>query len=445
MLLEQEQLKLVADPSSKDLPSFTSHPKTVRSHIGGQYFLVLSYRAEVVSHLYLRFRYLPPVGRDLFGGQLELYKLESTPSEWVTAYANSMLAYCAAAYWSFTGTQEHHLNTLKYTTSCITGLRNYLDSTNKYPEFKVEEVIFRLLRAEKMVNNLPAARTHLRFIRQLLKRQAEIETLDLESLTMIMNVDANIAQIVRSRPILESSWLQKVLTQSWNQADTLFPNNLSYELDYHAPTIELQELLVATNKLFWQSSILQIRGSLINQINWHWFASQRLWLYNRIQHLNIDMVDEDRYDPTKDVMASSVDTLFEQCLLFGTSIALSYRVKEVTIAGTTAQREVLSREHRMASAFAALEQNTDKDWFRAHIQPIIWILFVTALIEYKIHYYLPASRTKTPWLMRLRYCIKEAGLKSWPELVAVLAKFPYTEQELPLPHEGWLDDAFAGV
>ena len=57
MMLEQEQLKLVVDPSSKDLPSFTSHPKTIRSHIGGQYFLALSYRAEVVFHLYLRFHY----------------------------------------------------------------------------------------------------------------------------------------------------------------------------------------------------------------------------------------------------------------------------------------------------------------------------------------------------------------------------------------------------
>ena len=57
MVFEQEQLKLVVDPSSKDLPSFTSHPKPVRSYIGGQYFLALSYRAEVASHLYLRFRY----------------------------------------------------------------------------------------------------------------------------------------------------------------------------------------------------------------------------------------------------------------------------------------------------------------------------------------------------------------------------------------------------
>ena len=229
-----------------------------------------------------------------------------------------MLAYCAAHYWSFTGTQEHHVNALKYSTSCITGLRNYLDSANKYSEFKVEEVIFRLLRAERTMNNLPAARTHLRYIRQLLKRKAEIETLDPESLTFIMHMDDRIAGIMGSRPILESSWLQRVLAQSWNQADTLFPNNLSYELDYHAPSIELQELLVATNKLFWQSSILQIRGSLINQTNWHWFASQREWLYNRILHLNIDMVDKDRCDPTKNVMAS-VDALFERCLLFGTN------------------------------------------------------------------------------------------------------------------------------
>ena len=358
-----------------------------------------------------------------------------------------MLAYCAAARWQSTGSEEHHVDALKYTTSCITGLRKYLDSADKYPEVKVEEVIFRLLRAEKMVNNLPAARTHLRYIRQVLKRKAEIETLDLESLTFITHVDGRIAQIMRSRPILESSWLQKVLAQSWNQADTLFPTNLSYELDYLAPSIELQELLVATNKLFWQSSIFQIRGSLMNHTNWHWFASQREWIHNRILHLNIDMVDEDRDNPTKDVMASSTDIPFKQCLLFGANMALSYREKEVTIAGTSAVRELLSMERRMASAFAALEQVTDKEWFRAHIQPIIWILFVTALTEYKIHYYSgsPVLERKTPWLMRLHYCTKQAGLKSWPELVAVLARFPYTAQELPLPYESWLDDAFTGV
>ena len=310
----------------------------------------------------------------------------------------------------------------------------YLDSANKHLEFKVEEVIFRLLRAEKMVDNLPAARTHLRYIRQLLMEKSE--TLDRESLTMIIHLDSRIAQIMGARPILESSWLQTVLTQSWNQADILFPHNLSYKIDYHAPSLELQELLVATNKLFWQSSILQIRGSLINQTNWHWFASQREWIHNRILHLNKDIVDENRYDP---------DTLFKQCLVFGTDVALLYRAKEVTIAGTTAQTEILSTERRMASAFATLEQITDKDWFRAHIQPIIWILFVTALTEYKIHYHLPALERKTPWFMRLHYCIRKAGLKSWPELVAVLAKFPYTEQELPLPREDWLDDAFAGV
>ena len=385
MWSEQDQLELVVDSSSKDLPSFISRLKTVGSHIEGQYFLVSAVELRSFFTSIYASTTNAPLGRPLFGGQLELYKLESTPLEWATAYANATLAYCAATYWSTTGNQEYHVNALKHTTSCITELRNYLDSADKHPEVKVEEVIFWLLRAEKLMNNLPAARTHLRYIRQLLKRKAEIETLDPESLIFIMHVDDNIAQVIRSRPVLESSWLQKVLAQSWNQADTLFPNNLSYEIDYHAPSIELQELLVATNKFFWQSSILQIRGSLINQTNWHCFASQREWLHNRILHLNIDMVDEDRDNPTKDVMVSSVDTAFKQCLLFGTTLALSYRGKEITI-GTTAQMENLSIERRMASTFATLEQITDKDWFRAHIQPIIWILFVTALMEYKIHY-----------------------------------------------------------
>ena len=99
----------------------------------------------------------------------------------------------------------------------------------------------------------------------------------------------------------------------------------------------------------------------------------------------------------------------------------------------------------MASAFASLEQVADGDWFRAHIQPVLWIIFVAALTEYKIHSYSPTFGKPTPWFMRLRYCIKEAGLKSWPELAVVLAKFPYNEQELPLPREDWLDDAFIRV
>ena len=49
--------ELVVNSSKKDLPSFISHPKTVGSHVGGQYFLALSYKAEVVSYLYLRFYY----------------------------------------------------------------------------------------------------------------------------------------------------------------------------------------------------------------------------------------------------------------------------------------------------------------------------------------------------------------------------------------------------
>ena len=48
------------------------------------------------------------------------------------------------------------------------------------------------------------------------------------------------------------------------------------------------------------------------------------------------MVDEDRYDPSKDIMAFSIDTLLEQYLLFEILIALLYCIKEMTVAGTAA-------------------------------------------------------------------------------------------------------------
>ena len=356
-----------------------------------------------------------------------------------------MLAYCAAAYWSATGIPEHYTNVLKYSTSCITVLRKCLDSAQKQPDFKVEELVHRLLRAEMYVKNLSGARIHMKYIRQLLKSKAEAGTLDPEALTMVMHTDNNLAHRMMSQPILESSWLQRVFAQSWNQADTLFPNHLPYNVDYRAPSVELQEILNARNKLFQQSSILRVHGSLINLTNWYWFASQREWLHNRLLHHYVNVVDEDRCDSTGDAVASSVDALLERCLVLGIGISLRYQQKEVTIDGKALLVESITLERRVAPAFAALEQIADKDWFRGHAQPIIWILFMVALIEYKIHSYSPAIENETPWLIRLRYHIKEAGLKSWPELVTVLARFPYAEQELPLPYEDWLNEAFTGA
>ena len=57
MLSEQEQLELVVNPLSKDSPSFTLQLKSVKSHIGGRYFLTLSYGAEVLSYLHLHCYY----------------------------------------------------------------------------------------------------------------------------------------------------------------------------------------------------------------------------------------------------------------------------------------------------------------------------------------------------------------------------------------------------
>ena len=384
-------------------------------------------------------------GKDLFGGQLELHKFDSTPPEWIAAHANSVLAYCANALWTFTGTQEHKTEAIKYSTSCMTGLRKCLDLAKEHPEFKVEELVYRLLRAEMVGKNFSSASIHAKYLQQLLKSKAEAGALDPESLTMVIHSDNNLALGRMSRPIFESSWLHGAFAQSWDQADMLFPNYASYDIDYRAPSIELQELLVAENKLFWQSSILRVSGNLANQTNWHWFISQREWIQNRMLHHYADMVEEDRCVPKTGAMASSVDALFERCLLLAAFIALRYQKKIAAIRGIPLHNSSIALERLVDSAFAALEQAADEDWLQAHAQPVIWIIFAVALTEHKLNRCWPALRNKRPWLMRLRHYIKKARLRSWPQLLAVLGKFPFTEQELPLPHEDWLDEAFAGA
>ena len=141
-----------------------------------------------------------------------------------------MLAYCTAAYWSFTGAQEDHINALRYSTSSITGMRKCLASAKKHPKFDVEELVYRLLRAEILVNNPSAARIHIGYLQQLLKSKAEAGALNPEQLTLLMNKDNNLALNMTLKPILESSWVLRVFAQSWNQANLLFPNPPSFML-----------------------------------------------------------------------------------------------------------------------------------------------------------------------------------------------------------------------
>ena len=113
----------------------------------------------------------------------------------------------------------------------------------------------------------------------------------------------------------------------------LFPNHLPYDINYRAPSIDLQELLVAENKLLWKSSISRVRDSLVNRTSWHWITSQRGWLHNHLLHHYVNMVDENRRDFTSGAMASSVDALSDRCFLLGAGIALRHQQQEVLIVG----------------------------------------------------------------------------------------------------------------
>ena len=445
----QAQLQVVSDSSdhlNKDMPLFTSNRNTSSNQIASQYtadtqLCCWGHSLPLFDLPLLIFQ----VGRDLFGGQLELGKFDSTPTKWNAAHANAVLAYCANALSSVAGTREHLQEALKYSTSCIAGLRECLNLALEQPQLQVEELVYRLLRADVAGKNLSSASLHAKYLKKLLEKRAEVEALDPELLTMVMHSDNQLAIRRKCRPTFDSFWLQGVFAQSWIQADMLFSHYITYDIDYDAPSIELQDILVAENKLFWQSNILRARGSLANQTNWHWFVSQREWAMNCILHRYADTVEANRPVPTTGAMASSVDTLFEECLLLAAFCALRFQKKIAVVSGVPLFGASTALGHEMDWAFGALEQTADEEWSRAHAQPLLWITFVVALTEHKHHPVPSASGIEPPWLVRLHSFIQKARLQSWPELQAILRKFPYTEQELPLPQENWLDEAFARV
>ena len=334
---------------------------------------------------------------------------------------------------------------MEYSTRCIAELRKCLHLALEQPELKVEELVYRLLRADVAGKSFSNSSLHEKYLQKLLKKRAEVEDLDPELLTMVMHSDNQLALCRRSKPIFESFWLHGIFEQSWTQADMLFPLYITYDIDYHAPSIELQELLVAVNKLFWQSSILRARGNIANQTNWHWFVSQREPVTQCRLHRYAHMVEANTSASATATLTSSVDSLFEECLLLAAFIALRFQKKIALISGISLFGASIGLGHEMDCAFAALEQATDEEWSRAHAQPLLWITFVAALTEHKYNSVSATLRPETPWLVRLRNSVRKARLRSWSELLAILRKFPYTEQELPPPREDWLDETFARV
>ena len=324
----------------------------------------------------------------------------------------------------------------------MTAMQKCLPLASTHPEYKVEELVYRLLRAEMVSKNYSGATIHTKYLQQILEKKAEVETLDHDSLIMVMHSDNNLALSKTSQPLFVSTWLRGIFSQSWDQADILFPHDIPCDIDYRAPNIELQEILGDSNKFFWQCSISRARGSLTDETSWRAVVSRREWLLNRVLHHYMGMIEENECATVTGPPASSVDALFEQCLVLAVFNALRFQKEVTVVSGSVLYSTSAALLYRTLSTFTALEQAASEDWFRVHAQPVIWIVFVAALIEAKLQTFSPGLRHERPWFERLRHCIKQARLGSWPRLSAVLGRFPYTARELPLPYDGWLDEVF---
>ena len=339
----------------------------------------------------------------------------------------------------------HLTASLRYAATSMMGMRKCLDLASKHPGFKAEELVYRLLRAEVVGKNYSSAAIHVVYLQQMLKRKAEVGTLDQDSLVMVMHTDNNLALSRMSHPVLESAWLSGIFSKFWAQADMLCPDDFSYHIDYRAPSVKLHEFLADLNKFFWECSLSRVRGSLANETNWRAVVSRREWLTNRVLHHYLSMIEENGCGAIEDSSVSSVDVPFEQCLVLAAFMALRFQKTVVAVGGNILHSTSGALLHRVSSTFTSLEQLADEDWFRVHAQPVIWIVFVVALLEHKLQAFSTISQHGSPWRERLRQYSKPARLRSWPELSAILRRFPYTPQELPLPYDGWIDDVLTGV
>lgn len=356
------------------------------------------------------------------------------PPGWAATHTNAILAYCANALYAITGSVEHQVHATTYTVRAIKGLRNQLQQGDIASRLRAEELVYRLAQADFILKHFDSARIHACYLQQLLRQNAWAGKLDVKALTMAMHVDNNIALQSASRPVFDSVWPQQVLSSYWSRTDKLFSPKASYDIGYTAPNTKLQVLLTAGNKLLRQSHLFRGYATALNDgRGWQCFASQREWLTNCLLNEILD------YQGAEATTSSILDALFARCLVLTMILALRIQ-KWVFRIGHSALKGVgIGVTDSIEASLRAIDSATEP-WFSLHLEPLIWISFICALQEHKLRAYYPALQQ--PCVARLHRYVKLAGLRDWPTMQALLRKFPYTDSEMPLPYETWLDEAF---
>ena len=365
----------------------------------------------------------------IYGSQLDSSTILTT-QEWSSTHAYAVLSYIAGAVYGVTGNERDYKNALEYSTRSISGLRHCFFKGVIKSSFRPEELVLRLIKAEMLAGRFESADIHAAFLEDWLHHQWRAEALDRGLLTRLLFQTNHNAVALWRRPRFDPVWLEDVFARYWqgltdlDLIDEQFRRTLSqYVADEH-----LRQIFACMRVLFLQTAAFTAGKICVPVDCWYWLMSRQEWLQIRLLSYLQDYTQE-TFNTTPDGFVLAVAGL----------LALRFRSCDDSFFGD----QPLFRQSKwlLERLRVALMQSTalqEEDSRSTHI----WLTFVGALVEHRHRKLLMQEAQYGFWKLRLVHAIEEARLPDWTDLQEVLRLFPYTEEELPLPSTGWLDDAF---
>ena len=382
------------------------------------------------------------VGFHLYGKQLtEVPKV--VESEWASTYAYATLAYNASALFAATGAMEHATRATKYIVECIAGLRLYLVKQTGHAVFQPEQLIFRLIRAEIMAQNFASAIIHAKYLKELVVTRSGEGALDDVFVHHAAYQTTNLAIALWQRPEFKAQWLEQIYASIWeplaiNDDDVM---DLEEEDPECSSThIRLQKLLLATKKLFSQTTACLTRGMSAQPEKWYWLNARSEWL--QICLLNFVHDQEAKLNSNSGVFSTTAVNM-SLCLALATILSIRFQKHEPMlnqIPISPFSRMILSR---LRTVFTHLESGLTRSEVAEFSDRLLWITFIAGLVEFRLRATL--LRNGQPdrwWWQRLIEMIVSQRICTWTEMHQILVSFPYSADETPLPTPDWLDGPF---
>ena len=373
-------------------------------------------------------------GINLCGPQLSLIP-RRFKDLWSSAYANAVLAYHASAVLAVTGNAKHAAVVSKYLFQARKRLERYMTAEDMDSLCQPEELLYRLMRSEMLAQRFTDAMRHALDLRTMLLARADLSRLNLSFLLLFVYQTNNLAIVTWTRPILEAQWIEQMYGADWT---ALKEDGTSLSISRHsfesfANNAELVCLLIATQTLFVHTTACLAHQSAAPADRWYWLDARAHWLHIRL----FNLVHDHKADS---VTASAC---MNTCLALTALLSIRYQKFEpmlYRVALTPMSRILITKLWTGFSRLRALI-NTSEHILYGDV--ILWVTFVAALVEDRLQATMPRPRQPDlwPWWRSFVEALAFQRLCSWEDIRQCLYRFPYSEDETPLPSLSWLHEA----